>query len=335
MLRKATAINQSAIEATIERWQPGMTWFDLTHTYNVAATEAGGFVHDPGALVLASPRGRDASVAFTEEFDDFEIEPGMRIMFDCHGTKDLYCWDGGKTWIVDGQPEDMTTPAAVGTKNAMLAIHEALKPGVRVSDLVATGRAAFAKSGTPDPETCILFLHGLGLSHLDQEIGEEVEGSATGKFLTRREYGSRHPPSCTRRRERTFLARRYCVGDTRWGGSDFHLEPRPANRLKQITQRRYGPDRRFQPSIDTELEYTSENLKKLWVYWRSKLNGLEMLSRGDLDPVEIPELLPYVALIEVHWEPRRFFCGLAHISPTRLITTRQGSSSAGNIPAKP
>tara|TARA_B100000676_G_scaffold279919_1_gene303656 strand:+ start:905 stop:2173 length:1269 start_codon:yes stop_codon:yes gene_type:complete len=182
MLRKATAINQSAIEATIERWQPGMTWFDLTHTYNVAATESGGFVHDPGALVLASSHGSDTSVAFTEEFDDFDIEPGMRIMFDCHGTKDLYCWDGGKTWIVDGQPEDMTTPAAVGTKNAMLAIHEALKPGVRVSDLVATGRAAFAKSGTPDPETCILFLHGLGLSHLDQEIGEEVEGSATGDF---------------------------------------------------------------------------------------------------------------------------------------------------------
>ena len=130
MLRKATAINQSAIEATIERWQPGMTWFDLTHTYNVAATEAGGFVHDPGALVLASSRGSDTSVAFTEEFDDFEIEPGMRIMFDCHGTKDLYCWDGGKTWIVDGQPEDMTTPAAVGTKNAMLAIHEGRKPGV-------------------------------------------------------------------------------------------------------------------------------------------------------------------------------------------------------------
>lgn len=183
MLRKSTAINQTAIEATIGQWTPGMTWFDLTHAYNVAATEAGGFVHDPGALVLASPRGGDTSIAFTEEFDDFEIEPGMRIMFDCHGTKDLYCWDGGKTWIVDGQPEDTKTPAAAGTKNAMMAIHEALKPGTRVSDLVATGRAAYAKSGTADPDACILFLHGLGLSHLDQEIGEEVEGSATGDFI--------------------------------------------------------------------------------------------------------------------------------------------------------
>ena len=74
-----------------------------------------------------------------------------------------------------------------------------------------------------------------------------------------------------------------------------------------MTQGRYDPDRRFQPSIDTELSYTSENLEKLWIYWQSKLNGREMPSRADLDPVEIPELLPYVALIEVHWEPRCFF----------------------------
>lgn len=182
MLRKSTAINQVAIEATIDQWTSGMSWLDLNHAYNVAATEAGGFVHDPGALVLASPSGHDTSVAFTEEFDDFEIEPGMRIMFDCHGTRDLYCWDGGKTWIVNGQPEDAATPAALGTKNAMEAIHEVLKPGVKVSDLVSTGRSAYAKSGVVNSDDCILFLHGLGLSHLDQEIGEEVEGSATGDF---------------------------------------------------------------------------------------------------------------------------------------------------------
>ena len=183
MLRISTSINQKAIESTIRQWTPGMSWLDLTHAYNVAATEAGGFVHDPGALVLASPSGSDTSVAFTEEFDDFEIERGMRIMFDCHGTRDLYCWDGGKTWIVDGQPEDAATPAAIGTKNAMLSIHEKLKPGARVSNLVSTGRSAYAKSGVADPDACILFLHGLGLSHLDQEIGEEVDGSATGDFV--------------------------------------------------------------------------------------------------------------------------------------------------------
>lgn len=183
MLRKSTAINQAAIEATIGQWVPGMTWHDLNHAYNVAAVQEGGFVHDPGALVLASPRGVDSSVAFTSELDDFEVEPGMRIMFDCHGTQDLYCWDGGKTWIVDGQPEEAATRAACGTKTAMEEIHSALKPGKSVSELQKIGRATYAKSGVSDPEACLLFFHGLGLSHLDQEIGGEVEGSATGDWI--------------------------------------------------------------------------------------------------------------------------------------------------------
>ncbi len=183
MLRKSTAINQAAIEATIGQWTPGMTWHDLNRAYNVAAVQEGGFVHDPGALVLASPRGVDSAVAFTTEFDDFEIKPGMRIMFDCHGTQDLYCWDGGKTWIVDGQPEEALTPVARGTKTAMEAIHAALKPGKRVSELQRIGRLAYARSGVSDPDACLLFFHGLGLSHLDQEIGGEVEGSATGDWI--------------------------------------------------------------------------------------------------------------------------------------------------------
>jgi len=182
LLRAATAVNQAAIEATIAQYTPGMTWFDLNHAYNVAAAQNGGFVHDPGALVLASPRGRDASVAFTSEYDDFELEPGMRIMFDCHGTRDLYCWDGGKTWIVDGQPEDAECPEARGTKSAMEEIQAHFRPGVTVSALQKIGREAYRKSGVPDPENCLLFFHGLGLSHLDQEIGGEVEGSATGDW---------------------------------------------------------------------------------------------------------------------------------------------------------
>jgi Xaa-Pro aminopeptidase len=182
LLRKSTTINQAAIEATIGQYARGMTWFDLNHTYNVAATQNGGFVHDPGALVLASPRGGDASVAFTSEFDDFELEPGMRIMFDCHGTKDLYCWDGGKTWIVEGQPEDMETPEARGTRLAMEEIQAVFTPGKKVSELQILGRETFRKSGVANPEACLLFFHGLGLSHLDQEIGGEVEGSATGDW---------------------------------------------------------------------------------------------------------------------------------------------------------
>src|SRR5256885_7633739 len=40
----------------------------------------------------------------TSGLEDFVIEPGMHIMWDCHGTWAHYCWDGGKMWIVDDRP---------------------------------------------------------------------------------------------------------------------------------------------------------------------------------------------------------------------------------------
>ena len=34
------------------------------------------------------------------ESEDFVVQPDTNIMFDCHGTKSAYRWDGGKTWVV-------------------------------------------------------------------------------------------------------------------------------------------------------------------------------------------------------------------------------------------
>ena len=45
------------------------------------------------------------TIMLSTGFEDSEVEPGTHVMFDCHGTIDLYCWDGGKTWVVDGEPE--------------------------------------------------------------------------------------------------------------------------------------------------------------------------------------------------------------------------------------
>src|SRR5262249_40465340 len=54
LLRSATLLNQQAIEQTIATWSRGTTWQELVHTYNVTATALGGFVRDPGAVVLAN-----------------------------------------------------------------------------------------------------------------------------------------------------------------------------------------------------------------------------------------------------------------------------------------
>ena len=86
LLRTATQLNQQAIEQTIATWSRGTTWQEMVHTYNVTATALGGFVRDPGAVVMANAPGVDPALYMTSGLEDFVVEPGMHIMWDCHGT---------------------------------------------------------------------------------------------------------------------------------------------------------------------------------------------------------------------------------------------------------
>ena len=179
LMHAATAVNRAAIEESIGGWTPGMTWRDLCAAYHAAALARGGFVHDPGAMVLAN--GSDSPVpVIASESDDYELEPGMRIMFDCHGTKDRYCWDGGKTWIVGSDGADAARKLAGATADAMAEIEALMVPGARISALQAAGRAVYRKHGLSLADDALIFFHGLGLSHLDQEV--DAEGAVTGDF---------------------------------------------------------------------------------------------------------------------------------------------------------
>jgi Xaa-Pro aminopeptidase len=170
LLRTATRLNQLAIEQTITTWSPGTTWQELVHTYNVTATALGGFVRDPGAVVLANAPGPDPALYMTSGLEDFVVESGMHIMWDCHGTWQHYCWDGGKTWVVDGDPTAEARVIGKGTANAMGALQDAMRPGVRLSQLQVAGRHALRKSGLTNPDDAFIFFHGLGLEHIDMEI---------------------------------------------------------------------------------------------------------------------------------------------------------------------
>jgi hypothetical protein len=57
--------------------------------------------------------------------------------------------------------------------------------------------------------------------------------------------------------------------------------------------------------LDTEAIH-SLRLRQLYAYWRSKAVGGRLPSRADIDPAEIPQLLPYVFLVDVERNPRRF-----------------------------
>ena len=181
LVERATALNEAAIERTVAAWQPGMTWRDLNRSYHSATAALGGFVRDPGGMVWGHPRGAEQTHMLEPGLDHSEIEAGTHVMFDCHGTLDLYCWDGGKTWVVGGGPEGPAVAhdrAAAAVAETML---EAMRPGARVSELQAAGREAYRKAGAPDPSASLVFFHGLGLSHYDTEL-TRADGTSNGDW---------------------------------------------------------------------------------------------------------------------------------------------------------
>jgi Xaa-Pro aminopeptidase len=169
LLERATALNEAAIRATMGSWDKGATWRDLNKAYARAVTALGGFVRDPGGMVWGHPRGADPAMSLATGLEDDEVTPGTHVMFDCHGTIDLYCWDGGKTWVVEGSPEGGAKRFAKATAQVGEALLDAMRPGAKISQLQARAREVYARAGVPDPASAVVFFHGLGLSHMDIE----------------------------------------------------------------------------------------------------------------------------------------------------------------------
>jgi Xaa-Pro aminopeptidase len=169
LLERATALNEAAIRATMAAWDKGATWRDLNKAYARAVTGLGGFVRDPGGMVWGHPRGADPALMLATGLEDDVVEPGTHVMFDCHGTIDLYCWDGGKTWVVEGEPEGAAKRFADATAAVAQMLLAAMRPGARISELQAKGRDIYRREGVPDPAAAVIFFHGLGLSHMDIE----------------------------------------------------------------------------------------------------------------------------------------------------------------------
>lgn len=181
LLERATHLNEAAIRRTVASWRPGASWSELERAYARAAVELGGFVRDPGGMVWNHPHGTDACISLQSGSEHGELERGTHVMFDCHGTLDLYCWDGGKTWVAGGEPEGTGKRNAAATERVAEALLEAMRPGAHVSTLQSLARGAYRKAGLPDPDGAVIFFHGLGLSHMDIEQ-RTADGKANGDW---------------------------------------------------------------------------------------------------------------------------------------------------------
>jgi Xaa-Pro dipeptidase len=170
LLRGATQLNQRAIERTVAEWTAGTTWQEMIHRYHVQAVSLGGFVRDPGAIVVSNTAGSETAFFTGAVLEEFEVQPGMRIMWDCHGTWGHYCWDGGKTWLVGGADRAAGRVNAQASSVAMGEIVSAARPGATISSLQAAAREAFRRAGGQNADGVFIFFHGLGLEHIDMEL---------------------------------------------------------------------------------------------------------------------------------------------------------------------
>ena len=56
---------------------------------------------------------------------------------------------------------------------------------------------------------------------------------------------------------------------------------------------------RFQPAADFELNFRSDRVRQIYEYWESKPDHGSLPSRADIEPLEVPRLLPYIGLVDV------------------------------------
>jgi len=80
-------------------------------------------------------------------------------------------------------------------------------------------------------------------------------------------------------------------------------ESGPDIMVKRVNRR----GQRFQPTADLTLDFRSDQVRALHRYWDSKRAGRAMPQRADIEPTEIPSLLPHIALIGVENDPRRLY----------------------------
>lgn len=107
--------------------------------------------------------------------DDFTLDTGMHVMFDCHGRYNNDNWDGGKTWVVGENLNAYDARIARACGDAMEEVLRAARPGIKLSRLQARGRRVLEGHNIPDSDTAFIYFHGIGLDNNEQEWGTPAD----------------------------------------------------------------------------------------------------------------------------------------------------------------
>ncbi len=88
---------------------------------------------------------------------------------------------------------------------------------------------------------------------------------------------------------------------------------------------------RLTPDIADGAAIWSKRLTDLFLYWQGKRNGRHFPSRADIDPLDIPSLLPVVFLVDVKGEPVDFRFRLVGSEFARKYGTDMTGRTLGEV----
>jgi hypothetical protein len=88
------------------------------------------------------------------------------------------------------------------------------------------------------------------------------------------------------------------------------------------------------PVIVDPLHLTAPRLRDAYAYWRGKRNGRLMPTRADIEPTEIPALLPFLMLIDVVAAPLDFRYRLIGTEARSILRRDYTGQHFSQIPGK-
>ena len=160
LMARASAANVAAVGAVGAAVRSGARYADLRGVFEVEAAKRGN-----RAVFMTVDRA-------SSPLSDDPIEEGQTLFIDGVSHYRHYHGDYARTVFV-GEPREAARRAAAAAAFGWQAVREALRPGLRYSELVAIGAAAVRKAGFTD--TIGFGPHSVGLLHTD-EPGEVAGG---------------------------------------------------------------------------------------------------------------------------------------------------------------
>ena len=153
-MRNIARANQAATLATLKRLGPGANDADIQSIFMQETAKRGA----ESTWILAGTTGG---------LSDGEIKKGQPFLVDAVSEMNHYHGDFGRT-VVYGEPSKKLLQRTELLRIGWQAAFEAMKPGVRYSEVQKVGMDAMKKSGLPQVNNMGIIPHSVGLQHTDE-----------------------------------------------------------------------------------------------------------------------------------------------------------------------